>query len=63
MGDKERVEVALAAVHELEGAEKEESVARAVQILNLDLPCPGSFQPTTKSIPENKIHIYVLKLR
>ena len=38
MNDKEGVGVALAAVHALEGAEKEESVARAVQILNFEWP-------------------------
>ena len=35
---EEGVEVAVAAVHELEGAEKEESVASAVAILNSEWP-------------------------
>ena len=35
---EEGVEVAIAAVHELEGAEKEESVASAVAILNFEWP-------------------------
>ena len=38
VGEEEGVEVAVAAVHELEGAEKEENVARAVEILNFEWP-------------------------
>ena len=38
VGDAEGVEAGMAAVHELEGAEKEKSVARAVQILNFEWP-------------------------
>ena len=38
VGEEEGVEVAVAAVHELEVAEKEESVARAVEILNFEWP-------------------------
>ena len=38
LGDEEEVVVEMAAVHELEGAEKDESVARAVEILNFEWP-------------------------
>ena len=38
VGEEEGVEVAVAAVHELEGAEKEENVAGAVEILNFEWP-------------------------
>ena len=38
VGEEEGVYVAVAAVHELEGSEREESIAGAVEILNFEWP-------------------------